>query len=61
MDHLKKIDRKEFTQVSCPYCGYRMPVFFTKEAECKGLRISCKGRNCKRDFEILIKDGQEIK
>ena len=39
------VDRKKYTQVQCPACGYRMPLFFTEEAECKGVQVACKGES----------------
>lgn len=42
-------------KVECPYCGYRMPIFYDDKAECHGLTVRCKGRNCKKEFEIKIK------
>ena len=42
-------------KVKCPYCGYEMPIKFDKEkATAKGIFIKCKGRNCKKEFEIKI-------
>lgn len=42
-------------RVKCPYCGYIMPIEYEKEkAEAKGLFVKCKGRNCKKIFEIKI-------
>lgn len=56
------MDKQKKTQVQCPYCGYKMPVFYDETAESKGLHIVCKGRNCKRIFEVIIKQGkQQIK
>lgn len=55
------VDRKKYTQVQCPACGYRMPLFFTAEAECKGVQVACKGRKCSHIFEVKIKNGQQIK
>lgn len=42
-------------KVKCPYCGYEMPIKRDQSAECKGLWVKCKGRNCKKEFEIVIK------
>lgn len=41
-------------KVKCPYCGYEMPVFYTDSAQCKGVFIICKGRKCKKEFEIKL-------
>jgi len=54
-------DRKQYCQVTCPACGYRMPVFFTEEAECHGVQVSCKGRDCTNVFEVIIEKGRQIK
>lgn len=56
-----KINKKKYTQVVCPECGYRMPLFFTEEAECKGIQVACKGRKCSHIFEVIIQSGQQIK
>ena len=45
----------ESKKIECPYCGYKMPIFYTKEAKCKGIWVKCKGKNCKKEFEIKIK------
>ncbi len=46
-------------KIRCPYCGYQMPIKRDKEAVCRGLRVQCKARNCKKEFEIII--NSEIK
>ena len=51
--------RQEKTQVECPRCGYRMPVFYDPDAECKGIHVACKGRHCKHVFEVNIKQGKQ--
>jgi len=48
-------------QVRCPYCGYKMPVYYGSKADCKGVHVTCKGRNCKKEFEIRIEKGQTVK
>lgn len=47
---IEKTERK----VKCPYCGYEMPVTYRKEAVCRGVFLRCKGRGCKKVFEIKI-------
>ena len=47
-------------KIKCPYCGYEMPISCT-EAECKGLVVKCKGRNCKKEFEIKIENNKQVK
>lgn len=42
-------------KIICPYCGYKMPIEYDeRKAEAKGIYIRCKGRNCKKVFEIKI-------
>ena len=42
-------------KVKCPYCGYEMPVLYDrKSAICSGVYVRCKGRGCKKEFEIKI-------
>ena len=53
--------KKEYQQVQCTDCGYKMPIFYTKEAECKGVMIPCKGRHCSSVFELKIEKGKQIK
>ncbi len=43
-------------KVRCPYCGQAAPVEKTDGAQCKGIFVKCKGRNCGREFEIEIPD-----
>jgi len=42
-------------KVKCPYCGYLMPIEYDESSQCKGLYVRCKGKNCKKEFEIKIK------
>ena len=47
-------------RVKCPYCGYEMPIQFDPErAYATGLYVRCKGRDCKREFEIRITDKKK--
>lgn len=48
-------------RAQCPKCGYKMPVSYTEKAECEGVMILCKGRNCHTVFELKIKHGKQIK
>jgi transcription elongation factor Elf1 len=42
-------------KVKCPFCGYEMPILYDdKKSIAKGIFIRCKGRNCKKEFEINI-------
>ncbi|MCO7147404.1 hypothetical protein NIA28_13700 [Coprococcus catus] len=53
--------KKKMIRVECPECKYKMPLFFEETAECSGVMVSCKGRNCHARFELKIKDGKQIK
>ena len=46
-------------KIKCPFCGYEMPITFSKGAECEGIFVKCKGKKCKKEFEIKIK--KEVK
>ena len=48
-------------KVICPYCGHATNITYKREAECKGVYVRCKGRHCKKIFEIKIKTGNQIK
>lgn len=54
-------EEKKRTKVKCPECGYEMPVTYSAEAFCRGVFVSCKGRNCKCVFEVKIEKGQQYK
>lgn len=41
-------------RLTCPYCGYRMPIEMGQEAVAKQIYVRCKGRNCKKKFEIKV-------
>ena len=42
-------------KVKCPFCGYEMPIKYDeRESEARGLFVKCKGRKCKKEFEIKI-------
>lgn len=41
--------------IKCPFCGYEMPIKYDKDkAKAKGIFVKCKGRHCKKKFEIKI-------
>lgn len=48
-------------KIRCPFCGYVMPLFFNENTICNNLFIRCKGRNCKKEFEIKIKNNNQAK
>lgn len=41
-------------KIKCPYCGYEMPLQASKDAVCRGIFARCKGRGCKRIFEVKV-------
>lgn len=46
---------KTLAKVTCPYCGYAMPILYdAQKGVCKGIFVKCKGRNCKKQFEVKI-------
>lgn len=57
---IEKVSNKKTVQAKCPVCGYHMPFFYMDEAVCKGVMVSCKGRNCHAVFELKIKDGKQM-
>lgn len=52
------VERK---RVICPYCGYRMPLEYDTTSSSHGVVVRCKGSHCKKEFEIVIKDGVQYK
>ena len=44
----------QYEKVKCPHCGYKMPLWVTEKGRSEGLFVRCKGRNCKKIFEIKI-------
>ena len=51
----KKREAISIEWVKCPYCGYKMPIAYDKSAICKGVFVKCKGKKCRKEFEIKIK------
>lgn len=47
---IEKITEK----IKCPYCGYKMPLFKSENASCRGIWVKCKNPKCKHKFEIKI-------
>lgn len=43
-------------RVICPVCGYKMPIFYDHDAKCSGVYVKCKGRDCGKIIEIIIRD-----
>lgn len=46
-------------KVICPYCGYVMPIVILPDAECNGITARCKNRDCKKEFEVKVKEGKQ--
>lgn len=44
-------------RVICPYCGYRLPLSYSKFSNCREISVICKGRNCKKAFNIIVEKG----
>lgn len=49
-----RIEKSVLKRVKCPFCGYLMPVSYAKDATCRGIYVRCKGRQCKKVFEIKL-------
>ncbi|GAA6295664.1 hypothetical protein F220043C3_40980 [Enterocloster asparagiformis] len=42
-------------KVCCPYCGHEQNIMYDSEhASCRGVFVRCKGRQCRKDFEVKI-------
>ena len=48
------MQEQKVNKVKCPFCGYTMPVTYSSNAVCSGIYVKCKGKNCKKLFEIKI-------
>lgn len=48
------LPRKTKHKIKCPHCGYEMPIVYDETTVCKGVFVRCKGKKCKREFEIKI-------
>lgn len=46
-------------KVTCPHCGYEMPLIVSPDAECKGITVRCKNKKCKQVFEIKVNKGKQ--
>lgn len=49
----------DLNRVRCPKCGYEMPTSYDGNAECSGVIMRCKGRQCHEVFELRIKKGMQ--
>lgn len=47
-------------KVKCPFCGYVMNIELKDAAQCNGVFIRCKGRHCKKMFELLVQNGKQL-
>lgn len=43
-------------KVICPNCGYKMPIRKGKKAQSIDIWVKCKGKDCKKEFEIKIEN-----
>ncbi len=48
-------------KVKCPFCGYEMPIWISDFSYCSGITVKCKGRNCKREFQLFIEPKKIFK
>ncbi len=46
-------------KVVCPHCGYVMPLAILPGAQCRGITARCKNKNCKKEFEVKVKEGMQ--
>lgn len=44
-------------RVICPYCGYRLPLSYSRTANCREISVKCKGAHCKKTFYLIVEDG----
>ena len=44
--------------ILCPYCNAKHSIY-EDTADCHGVFLKCT-RGCKREFELVIKDGKQI-
>lgn len=55
MISIEEIKSKMVKKIKCPHCGYEMPICYTDEAIAKGIFVRCKGRTCRKEFEIKLR------
>lgn len=46
----------KLSKVVCPHCGYKMPIFYNENTISKNIYVRCKGKKCKKIFEIKINE-----
>lgn len=45
----------DLKKITCPYCGQKQNLMYAPgKAACRGIFIRCKGRQCRREFEVRI-------
>lgn len=44
-------------RVICPYCGYKLPIYFSSNSNCSEISLICKGRGCKKKFNLIVRAG----
>lgn len=50
-----KTMKPEKRRIQCPFCGYRMPVYYFDREEIPertGFYMRCKRQNCRKEFEL---------
>ncbi|MEG2020958.1 MAG: hypothetical protein RR087_04230 [Oscillospiraceae bacterium] len=47
-------------KVKCPFCGYKMPITYDCDAVSKGVFVRCKGKKCKKIFEIETQNDEKF-
>ena len=46
---------EKWKRLNVLFAGYEMPIRYDKEnSKAKGLFVKCKGRKCKKEFEVKI-------
>lgn len=46
---------KELKKISCPYCGQKQNIMYDPgSAYSRGIFMRCKGRQCRKEFEVRI-------
>lgn len=46
--------KNKMKKVKCPYCGYESPIFYDGASKASRIYTVCKGRRCKKKFEIKL-------
>lgn len=53
--------KNKLKKIRCPCCGWETAtVQYKNDANCAGIWTVCKNKNCKKSFEIIIIDGEQI-